>query len=269
MKTLTLILIITMIFIITGCSINPGVTTTTNKDEINWDKINAAVDKYSGPLETQETVNRLMDKIYGLEVQISRDVFRSKGITTESLTEKYGQQFDSVLILILAENNVPVEVWDSLLRLAILFKYDEMTTILTNMVSAMEERIFAKNAKRYPITKGYLGKLYPGWPTLEIAEGISRGFEIHSENVDNLTRYIFHKIKQVRNEYPNFVFAFYGPENVNTFLYAAKYTINLKKNGTSYYPEPIDMTLSEKDREFWIKSHLTKYRQLIRGRIQS
>jgi len=137
--------------------------------------------------------------------------------------------------------------------------------ILANMEMALEDGTFSQSRKKYPIVKGYLGRLYPGWPSRDIADQIKTGFDIHSDNDDNLSRYLFHMIKDIKADHPEFNFKFFGPERLSTFLYAAEYTIRLVDSGKSYYPEPIDLALPEKEKILWLNSHLAKYNDLIHG----
>lgn len=268
MKAQTLTSIIIIALFATGCSINPGVTTTSQKTNVDWDRT------FTDPMIENKTLleedihpvtDPLVEAVYGLETEISTFVFKSKQNMVDPIVKKFRPQFNSVLTLVLSNEQVSAEVWDALLRLGILFSYDANEAILANMEIAYEEGVFTENTKSYPIVNGYLGKLFPGWPSLEVAERFNTGYKIHSENEDNLSRYVFHLIKQVRNEFPEFAFQFFGADNLYTFQYAAEYTITNLSNGQSCYPEPIDLSLNKNDRKKWIKAHIVKFRKLISG----
>ena len=267
MKIIKTIMI--MAFVATGCSINPGVILTDQNDKNDLNGLtnvsaNSIVEQVNVIPEPQELIDTLVNAIYTLEVKISGSVYTS-GTTDKSITEKYRAEFDSILLEILSKDNVPAEVWDSVLRLGIIFKHESLNMILANMEMAVEEGTFSQTRKKYPIVKGYLGRLYPGWPSRDIADQIKTGFDIHSDNDDNLSRYLFHMIKDIKADHPEFNFKFFGPERLSTFLYAAEYTIRLVDSGKSYYPEPIDLSLPEKEKILWLNSHLAKYNDLIHG----
>ena len=264
-----IITIMTLAFVATGCSINPGVVLTEHYDkndliELTNISVNSIVEPVNVIPKPQELIDTLVNAIYTLEVKISGSVYTS-GTTDKSINKKYRAEFDSILLEILSKDNVPAEVWDSVLRIGIIFKHESLNMILTNMEMALEERTFTQSRKKYPIVKGYLGKLYPGWPSRNIADQLKTGFDIHSDNKDNLSRWLFHMIKDIKTDHPDFDFQFFGPERLTTFLYAAEYTIRLIDNGKSYYPEPIDLSLPEKEKILWLNSHLAKYNDLIHG----
>lgn len=265
-KSLTSIIIIALFA--NGCSIYPGITSTSQKTDVDWDRaITDPMIENKTLLEEdiQPVSDPLVEAVYGLETEISTFVYKSKQNTIDPIVEKFRPQFDSLLTMVLSYKKVPVEVWDALLRLGILFRYDANEAILANMEIAYEEDVFTENTKSYPIVNGYLGRLFPGWPSVEIADRIITGFKIHSDNEDNLSRYTFHLIKQVRNEFPDFKFQFFGADNMYTFLYAAEYTITKQTAGQSNYPEPIDLSINQNDRKKWIRNHIVKYKKLISG----
>ena len=256
------LLTISVAFFVSACSIQPGVTIPAQKN-IDQYRMYTAVEKVKPSLDIQ--IDPTIAKVYQLEVEISRFASGSKQVTEKSIMDKFQLKFENVLGMVLAEKDVPAEAWDALVRMGIILSYDEVESILANLELAVNEGTYANNLKPFPIVDGYLGKLYPGWPSVDIAKSIVSGFQIHDESEANLTRNIFHVIKQARIEYPKFSFMFLGGENMSTFLYAARYTIKKHEDGKSIYPEPLDLVLSQEDRVKWVKAHLQKYKQLIRG----
>lgn len=260
MKTFSIIILGLTAF---GCSINPGTDLSNFESTVD---IPFHSEDFTQP--SSGYVDPLVEAIYNLEVKVSRDVL-TPGITESALSDKYRSEYDSILLEILAVDQVHVEVYDSALRMGLIFRHESVDAILANLQKAIEDSVYTASRKRYPIVRCYLSKLYPAFPSKKIAVNFKEEFNGFSYDEDLLSRWLFQFFKNIQVKYPAFNLEFYGPKRLNTFLYGADFNIKAHDINKSFYPEPIRFSMSEEERLFWLKDNLKKFKLLINGRYQS
>nr|MBC8487517.1 hypothetical protein [Bacteroidota bacterium] len=155
---------IVFIFLI-GCSIRPVISPENQEQYLTSKELDSVNEYYTNEDEYIYSLG-LTKNAYGLEKDIYNAVLRNPNITPSDLIDQFEDQYNLLIVILLTESmSVSCEALDVATRLAILFKDDAASGLLSEMYISLEENRIIQTAEVSRIGN-YLERIYPGFPSV-------------------------------------------------------------------------------------------------------